>query len=239
MAAGLLALFVSVVIVSKLRGASITLAGVIVWFLAALGVAVVGLALCGAAAWAVEVIAARRLRRVEWRMGPMLREWLNVEDLDEDELRQWRQCERRGVTVGEARRWANLGLPYPLLVAAPGLTVEDGSVRALARVMEAAGVWDGHDRRELVDLIGFHVDIPGGTYPVLGRWLALPLETVRDRVSTAVARADIDEAVIVPDHRPAWAARSVLYRLEDEYGIKGYRARPQRPVHPSWLVSVA
>jgi len=32
------------------------------------------------------------------------------------------------------------------------------------------------------------------------------------------------------------ATEAVLYDLEQEHGIEGYRLGPQRPVHPSWLV---
>lgn len=84
------------------------------------------------------------------------------------------------------------------------------------------------------------MDFPvGGLYPVLGRWLAFPLETVRQRVTAAVMRADLDQHFIVADYRAAAAAEATLYDLEKEHGIKGYRPRPQRPVHPSWLVHAA
>jgi len=208
------------------------------WFVS-IGVLGVGLFFFAAAATArTERIAAQRLRQVAWRMGPVLREWLTVEHLTDDDLQWWCECEDSGVTTEQAQRWVDQGLPYPLLVAAPGLDVEERSVRALAALMQAAGAWDGSDRRVLVELIGFHFELaaPGGYHPVLDRWLALPSETVRERVATAVMRADIDQAPFAPEFRVRAATQAVLYDLEQEYGIDGYRLGPQRPVHPSWLV---
>lgn len=200
--------------------------------------ALVAVAVLSIAAAAIsEKVQAHRRRDLEWRMGPVLREWMGTERLGEPELTWWRRCERRGVTVQLARRWADDGLAYPLLLASPRLDVDQRSVRKLANVMLEAGAWDGRDRRRLVDLIGFHVDFPGGwKSPVLGRWLALPLETVRHRVAEAVTHADIDQHFIVPDYRATAAAEAALYDMEREFGIKGHRVRPQRPVHPSWLV---
>jgi len=188
-----------------------------------------------------ERIAGHRLRQVAGRMGPALREWLNEEHLTDDDLQWWCECEDSGVTTEQAQRWADQGPPYPLLVAAPGLDVEDRSVRALAALMQAAGAWDGSDRRVLVELIGFHFELaaPSGYYPVLDRWLALPSETVRERVATAVMRADIDQAPFAPAFRVRAATQAVLYDLEQEHGIEGYRSGPQRAVHPSWLVRAA
>lgn len=193
---------------------------------------VVGFVVVSATEW----VGARRLRNLEWRMGPILREWMGKERADDSELKWWRKCERSGVSVQLAREWANDGMPYPLLVASPGLAVERRSVHALAAVMREVGAWDGHDRRALVDLIGFHVDFPlGAHFPVLGRWLAFPLKIVRMQVADAVARADLDHSFIVPEYRVTAAAEATLYDLERQHGIKGHRARPQRPVHPSWL----
>lgn len=203
-------------------------------------IVIIGLALGGVVIG--EWIQTRRRRTVDWAMGPVVRELMDVDQLKDDELTQWRQCQRKGITVEQARQWARDGLPYPLLLASPRLPVERRSVRALARVMADAGAWDGHDRRRLVDLIGFHIELTGGTYPVLGRWLAFPQDTVRARVSSAVTHADTnpDPYFIVATSRVAAAAEAVLYELEDEHGIKGYRQqsyfyRPARPVHPSWL----
>ncbi len=214
------------------------------WFVISIGVlGVLGVGLfffvpAPAVTARAERIAGHRLRQVAGRMGPALREWLNVEHLTDDDLQWWCECEDNGVTTEQAQRWAEQSLPYPLLVAAPRLDVEDRSVRALAALMQDAGAWDGIDRRELVELIGFHFELAagGGYYPVLDRWLALPSETVRERVAAAVMRADIDQAPCAPEYRVTAATQAVLYDLEREHGIDGYRSRPQRAVHPSWLV---
>lgn len=212
---------------------------VLVLLLAAFGGLAVFLAVGVVGAGTAERVGARRQRNLTWRMGPILCEWMSKERVDDAELKWWRKCERSGVSVQLAREWANDGMPYPLLVASPGLTVDRRSVHALATVMREAGAWDGHDRRALVDLVGFHVDFPvGGHFPVLGRWLAFPLATVRERVGDAVMRADLDQHYIVPKHRASAAAEATLYDLEQEAGIKGHRPRPQRPVHPSWLAHV-
>jgi len=187
------------------------------WFVS-IGVLGVGLFFFAAAPTArAERIAAQRLRQVAGRMGPALREWLNEEHLTDDDLQWWCECEDSGVTTEQAQRWADQGLPYPLLVAAPGLDVEDRSVRALAALMQAAGAWDGSDRRVLVELIGFHFEL----------------------AATAVMRADIDQAPFAPAFRVRAATQAVLYDLEQEHGIEGYRSGPQRAVHPSWLVRAA
>lgn len=229
-------LLVIVVTVVIQQGGASPLHVLVLNFAAFGGLAVMlAMGVAGAADW----VGARRQRNLVWRMGPVLGEWLNKERVDDAELKWWRKCERSGVSVQLAREWANDGTPYPLLVASPGLAVERRSVRALAAVMRDVGAWDGHDRRALVDLIGFHVDFPaGGHFPVLGRWLAFPPETVRMQVVDAIARADVDHAFIVAQYRVMAAAEATLYDLEEQHGIKGHRTRPQRPVHPSWLAHV-
>lgn len=112
-------------------------------FLAIIGASAV-LAGVGVAVAAIgERRQTRRRRDLDWRMGPALREWMGTERLDDAELKWWRECEHRGVTVQLARQWADDELAYPLLLASPGLAVEQRSVRALATVMHEAGAWDG------------------------------------------------------------------------------------------------
>lgn len=192
---------------------------------------VVGPLVAAAEAW-------RRVRRrdIERRMGPLLREWLALdpgEPLTEYEIAWWRKCERRGVTMRDARRWSDQGLPYPLLFAAPGASVDVREVRALADVMHAAGAWDGRNRRKLVDLIGVHFDPPADVYPVLDRWLMLPRDRVADSVVAATASA-------VDQRAAGWAAQRVLYQLEKELGLtKNHRPRLPKTVHPSWEAAVS
>lgn len=71
---------------------------------------VVGFVVVSATEW----VGARRQRNLEWRMGPILREWMGKERADDSELKWWRKCERSGVSVQLAREWANDGMPYPL-----------------------------------------------------------------------------------------------------------------------------
>lgn len=210
--------------------------GALLLFVESLGGLVVLVGLLGVSVLVGDWVRARRRRALDWQMGPVLRELMDVDQIKDHELTQWRRCQRKGITVEQVRQWARDGLPDPLLLASPRLAVEQESVRALADVMASAGAWDGHDRRRLIELIGFHVQIgSGGLYPVLGRWLAFPQDTVRERVAHAVAHADADQYFIVEDYRATAAAEATLYDLEDEHGIKGYRQRPQRPVHESWL----
>lgn len=188
-------------------------------------------------------VAAARRRRLDASMGPLLRNWLGLEigaELHDEEFRWWRRCVRRGITAREVQRWSDRGMPYPLLVAAPGTDLQLGPVLALANVMRSAGAWDGLDRRALTDLIGYHVEIMAGSaYPVLDRWLTLPLPQVRDQVATAVSRADLDLPYARVEARASLAAERVLYDLEAENGLKGYRRRSPKVIDPSWIAASA
>lgn len=230
---------VAAIVAEMILGQGFSLAHTLLLVAATIGGLIVA-GLIGVGVVIVEEVQARRCRALDWQMGPVLRELMDVEQLNDRELTQWRRLQRRGITVEQARLWVGDGLAYPLLLASPRRPVEQRAVRALAGVMAEAGAWDGHDRRCLVDLIGFHIELTGGFYPVLGRWLAFPLDTVRERVAMAVAHAGADRYFIVAASRTAVAADAVLYELEDEHGIKGYRQqsyfyRSARSVHPSWL----
>lgn len=229
-----------VIAFSFMRGQSvahrlIVFAAVIVGFIALCGLAATG-AIVG------ERVQARRRRTLTWAMGAVLREFMDVDQLTDEELALWRRCARHGVTVEDARQWSRDGLPYPLMVASPRLSIEQRSARALADVLASAGAWDGRDRRRLVDLIGFDMDVMGHTFPILGRWLAFPKDTITARVTSAVSHADTDTDtyLIATSSRVVAAVVSVLYDLEGEHGIEGWKQqsyfyRPARPVHPSWL----
>ncbi len=61
--------------------------------------------------------------RLLQRMGPLLTVWVGAE-VSDDDLRDWRRARRAGITVAEAQRWSDHGLPFPLATKARKLGID-------------------------------------------------------------------------------------------------------------------
>lgn len=164
-------------------------------------VAVAGPAALASVVWAYEGWQVVRIRWARHRWGSHLRRWLALrpgEELTEGDLYQWVRDQRNGVTPAMAEQWSASGLPPALASAArprrfaskyvknPSGVAIPQALRVVAD-LQAAGVYDGQDRRVLSDTIGWHFEpgIGGGEYPVLHRWVKCTSQEIRSHVSAA------------------------------------------------------
>lgn len=177
--------------------------------------------------WVLRPIAQRRYRRQTALMraarGPALRRWLDLspqQDVADTDLWRWVDYRAAGLTDPIAEDWTAHGYHPGIAAAAVQAGATREEVYRLAAALLRAGAYEGLDRDALNDLIGWHFDTfdTSPWYPVLGRWLALPLPLVEER-----ARAIVDEAALAPALEPVryWesTARRVeglLYTLEQE-----------------------
>ncbi len=91
--------------------------------------------------------------RLLQRMGPLLTVWVGAE-VSDDDLRDWRRARRAGITVAEAQRWSDHGLPFPLATKARKLGIDLPTVVGLAGALRDAGLWDGSTRRDVQRWLG-------------------------------------------------------------------------------------
>ncbi len=157
------------------------------------------------------------------RRGRQLRQWLGLtseEELGRWQLREWRRCRRRGFGARDAQTWADQGLPYGLMAATRrGREIPLRAVRQLADILADTGHWDGSDRVKLDDLCGWMIEInAGATLPILHRWFAFTPEQVR-------AVAESERGQTWPD---------VLTRLEDTFGVAGWKRAARPNALTSW-----
>jgi xanthosine utilization system XapX-like protein len=173
-------------------------------------------------------ITERANRRTRHSIGPRLAEWLGhaENDLTREDLRAWRKAERSGLTVAEAQRWSDYGIPYVAAAIARRRGVSLGQVKAIGQAMRDGGLWDGTDREVFDDCVARHTahlaDSSPGT--VIHRWVRFTPDqiaeafTARLRLSDVRAAAERDMRRLgradVPIWRKTGYAVDVLQALE-------------------------
>lgn len=105
---------------------------------------VVGGAVVATSVLAMGVVAAEKYwqranRRLHDEMDPLLAEWLGKTKVGDDDLRDWRCARRAGITVAEAQRWSDHGMPFPLATSARKFRIDLPTVVALAGVLRTPG----------------------------------------------------------------------------------------------------
>ena len=170
----------------------------------------------------IEAVAALRTA-----IEPALRRWLNRpagQPVTDSELCDLVDYRRAGLTDAIADEWAAAGYPPGVAAAALKAGASRARVDELTAVMVRVGAYDGYDRAALNRLIGWHIDIFDGPwahqYPVLGRWLKLPLSEVERHaqvVADGALRVQAERPNALPFSRPATMVEQVLYTLEEEH----------------------
>jgi hypothetical protein len=154
---------------------------------------VVGGAVVATSVLAMGVVAAEKYwqranRRLHDEMDPLLAEWLGKTKVGDDDLRDWRCARRAGITVAEAQRWSDHGMPFPLATSARKFRIDLPTVVALAGVLRDAGVWDGRSRGDIWMWLGSYLrdDCDYHPAPVLDRWVKFSPDQIRGAVLTTL-----------------------------------------------------
>lgn len=169
-------------------------------------------------AWLVGAVAVHRTRK---KLGPKLHEWLGEEPQTWD-FWEWYKARAVGLTVAEAQRWSDHGVPYATAARACRRHVPIEDVLRVGDALQRAGLCDVTTRRIYNYCVASQTKHFDDALPqtVIHRWARFNTQQIE--VATARRMADPDVEVRRQDSidpgDPIWRstgyAREILLDLE-------------------------
>lgn len=137
-----------------------------------------------------------REAQVRWLMGSRIAEWL---DEPEDEITgwdidAWLRAYRSGLSVAEARRWSNLGIPFATAAAAKRAGLTPVEVHDLFRALLDGGLVDGGARRDYDRCLAGPMEARA-SHRVLRRWANFTPEEITEAVRRRLRMPDVDAKI--------------------------------------------